>query len=427
MTQSIYQGSNSPIRIYPTEMPTVVPSSARAVLVYSGGIVKTWTLLDMTQDVDHYILPLSQQDTYNLQPGAYTLELKLYDGENVILFEAATMRVVSRADKATLGDPVVDGDGDGIALTMSVITNLANVGGSGTTNHAALYNLDYEASRHTGFARAAQGALADTALQPDDIAAWAKSPVKPTYTAAEVSALPDSTPVFDGQYSSLSGAPEIPTATSQLTNDSGFITKIVSDLTEYYLKTETYTKAETDAKIAGIPKFRPVPVETLPAVGDEFTLYLVPNPDGENPDLKKEYIWIAEEARYEYLGSVGTIDLSNYLTIAQLQEQYYNKTQADARFEPVIGAKGTAFNKSFGTTVGSVCEGSRVLTPVPANAQFSAPYDDSDVVKTIGVGTTAVTPINNLATMPVVEFEFDLEDGSTETYVLVGYKKVVSP
>ena len=42
------------------------------------------------------------------------------------------------------------------------------------------------------------------------VPAWAKTPNKPTYTASEVGALPDST--------------TIPSATSQLTNDSGFIT-----------------------------------------------------------------------------------------------------------------------------------------------------------------------------------------------------------
>lgn len=47
-------------------------------------------------------------------------------------------------------------------------------------------------------------------LQTTDIAAWAKSANKPTYTASEVGALPDTT--------------TIPTKVSDLTNDSGYIT-----------------------------------------------------------------------------------------------------------------------------------------------------------------------------------------------------------
>lgn len=41
---------------------------------------------------------------------------------------------------------------------------------------------------------------------------------------------------------------DIPTKLSALTNDSGFITKTVSDLTNYYKKTEVYSKTEIDGK-----------------------------------------------------------------------------------------------------------------------------------------------------------------------------------
>lgn len=43
--------------------------------------------------------------------------------------------------------------------------------------------------------------------------------------------------------------PAIPTKTSDLTNNSGFITKAVNDLTNYYLKSETYTKEEVQSLI----------------------------------------------------------------------------------------------------------------------------------------------------------------------------------
>ncbi len=41
----------------------------------------------------------------------------------------------------------------------------------------------------------------------------------------------------------------VPTKTSDLTNDSGFITNSVNDLTNYYQKSETYTKTEVDGLI----------------------------------------------------------------------------------------------------------------------------------------------------------------------------------
>lgn len=52
---------------------------------------------------------------------------------------------------------------------------------------------------------------------------WAKQPSKPSYTAREVGALPDTT--------------EIPSKTSDLVNDSGFLTQHQS-LTNYYTKTQ---------------------------------------------------------------------------------------------------------------------------------------------------------------------------------------------
>lgn len=69
---------------------------------------------------------------------------------------------------------------------------------------------------------------------------WAKQPEKPTYTASEVGALPAST--------------KIPAKTSDLQNDSGFITAAVNALLNYYKKSETYTRTEVDAFIAGLDR-----------------------------------------------------------------------------------------------------------------------------------------------------------------------------
>ena len=69
---------------------------------------------------------------------------------------------------------------------------------------------------------------------------WAKQPEKPKYTPEEVGALPAST--------------KIPEKTSDLQNDSGFITAAVNALLNYYKKSETYTRTEVDAFIAGLDR-----------------------------------------------------------------------------------------------------------------------------------------------------------------------------
>ena len=57
-------------------------------------------------------------------------------------------------------------------------------------------------------------------IKSDELAEWAKQPKKPSYTAEEVGALPEST--------------KIPSKTSDLQNDSGFLAKSIAD--------ETYQK-----------------------------------------------------------------------------------------------------------------------------------------------------------------------------------------
>jgi hypothetical protein len=71
---------------------------------------------------------------------------------------------------------------------------------------------------------------ADTAIQTETdptVPSWAKASSKPSYTASEVGALPDDTPLFSGSYNDLSDKPTIPTVptnVSAFTNDAGYLT-----------------------------------------------------------------------------------------------------------------------------------------------------------------------------------------------------------
>lgn len=115
--------------------------------------------------------------------------------------------------------------------------------------------------------------------------------------AEDVGALPDST--------------VIPTKVSDLTNDSGFITNTVNNLTNYYLKTETYTQSEVNQLIANIPKFSVEVVQALPATGEAMVLYLVPK-TGTAPDVYEEYVWVEDDSTFELLGSTA-VDLTGYI------------------------------------------------------------------------------------------------------------------
>ncbi len=102
---------------------------------------------------------------------------------------------------------------------------------------------------------------------------------------------------------------DIPTKKSQLTNDSNFITKSVSDLANYYLKSQTYTRDEVQALIASIKTASFEVVESLPATGEDNIIYLVPK-QGTPGNTHNEYIWI--KGAWELIGDTA-VDISNKL------------------------------------------------------------------------------------------------------------------
>ena len=103
---------------------------------------------------------------------------------------------------------------------------------------------------------------------------------------------------------------------SDLTN---FITKSVDDLVNYYLKTETYSKTETDTLIAAVKNSRFEVVSSLPTTNIKTNvIYLVPSTDPKTSNVKDEYINLdGTTAGWEKIGSTS-VDLSNYVTKSDL-------------------------------------------------------------------------------------------------------------
>ena len=101
----------------------------------------------------------------------------------------------------------------------------------------------------------------------------------------------------------------------------GFVTKMVDDLTNYYLKTETYTKSETETLIAAVKQFTYDSVATLPTAAEStmHKIWLVPATGGTGQNVKDEYITIHDGSAYKWekIGSTD-IDLSGYSTTEQM-------------------------------------------------------------------------------------------------------------
>lgn len=73
---------------------------------------------------------------------------------------------------------------------------------------------------------------------------------------------------------------------------AGFITKFVTDLENYYRKSETYSQAQINGMLATVEDFEPV-IGELPASGETQKIYFVPD---ANHESYSEYIWDANAA-----------------------------------------------------------------------------------------------------------------------------------
>jgi hypothetical protein len=116
---------------------------------------------------------------------------------------------------------------------------------------------------------------------------------------------------------------------------ASFITKAVNDLTNYYLKSETYNKTEVDAMVAAIKQFQLVAVQTLPTASADTLnkIYLVPSANPQTQNTKDEYITLMVDEQgtitynWECIGSTE-VNLTNY----------YTKSQTDSAITAAINA-----------------------------------------------------------------------------------------
>lgn len=105
------------------------------------------------------------------------------------------------------------------------------------------------------------------------------------------------------------------TKTSQLENDSNFITNVVNNLLNYYTKDEVYTKANIDELLRNVGAGLSVKIVTVLPTEEisGTTIYLIKT-TGNNYN---QYMWI--DNAWANLGST-TVDLSNYYTKDKVEE-----------------------------------------------------------------------------------------------------------
>ena len=89
----------------------------------------------------------------------------------------------------------------------------------------------------------------------------------------------------------------IPSKVSELVNDVGFITADTSELKNYYLKDDVYTKGEVNRMVVMVPELQYKAVDSLPPTGDAGFIYVIPTEAG----YCELYIW--SEDGWVYLGT----------------------------------------------------------------------------------------------------------------------------
>lgn len=134
---------------------------------------------------------------------------------------------------------------------------------------------------------------------------------------------------------------DMPVNLSAFNNDSDFITNTVSNLVNYYTKSDTYTQAEVNQLVSNINKLTSKIVDELPTTDiSPSTIYLIKQPDS---NVYMQYMYI--DNGFAELGSTQ-MDLTDYVTSQKLTEELIKK--ADKTEIPEVPQKETT-NIDFAT------------------------------------------------------------------------------
>jgi hypothetical protein len=181
-----------------------------------------------------------------------------------------------------------------------------------------------------------------------------------------------------------------PTKTSDLNNDSGFIINTVSNLVNYYTKTQTYSKQEVNTLIASVTSGGFERVNELPTENISISkIYLVPSTTTKTKNIYDEYINLDGTSEgWEMIGDTK-INLSNYVTIDALNAALANYVTSEA-LNTLLNAKQSknlssplTINGSQVTTVegaiialNSAINGEPTPTPTPTEEPTQEPTQE---------------------------------------------------
>jgi hypothetical protein len=170
----------------------------------------------------------------------------------------------------------------------------------------------------------------------------------------------------------------VPTKTSDLTNDSNFIDNTVSNLVNYY------TKTEVNDLISGLNNLSLQVVSSLPTSGiSTTTIYLVLKSIGAANNVYNEYIYTNNA--WELIGDTQ-LSLSDYALKAELPTKLSDLTN-DLDLS------------TYENVITEIKVNGETITPVGKVVDITLPTNtgEANVIETIKVNGTALTPDENKA------------------------------
>ena len=174
----------------------------------------------------------------------------------------------------------------------------------------------------------------------------------------------------------------VPTKLSDLANDNGFIDNTVNNLTNYYLKTETYTREEITTLLGQISTMSALVVDTLPTENfSKTTIYLIKKADAKTDDLYDEYLYVESTGKLEKIGNTA-LDLSNYLQKnGDASDTTVTFTTPETREIPASGGK-------LSTIIGKIVKFLSDLKTVAFTGSYNDLIDKPELDKTSRIELT---------------------------------------
>ena len=229
----------------------------------------------------------------------------------------------------------------------------------------------------------------------------------------------------------VTGIPATDIATGVIPDVSNFVTTSVNNLVNYYLKSETYTKAEVESLISAISGFSYEIYASTSAVSSPSSnvLYLI-GPTGSGSDKYEEYVY--SNNTWVKIGDTS-IDLSGYY---QLPVGGIPATDLASAVQTSLGKADTAYQKPSGgipkTDLASAVQTSLdkadtalqsftetdPTVPSWAKASNKPSYSYSEISNTPSLSTVATsgsyTDLSNKPTIPDAQIQSDWNQTNTE-------------